>query len=186
MPLYEIGRNHLKRGHLLVFSWSTTRTLVLGLGNPIMADDRVGIHVARMIQAELHRRPDVVVKELSVSGIRLVEELLGFDHVIIVDSHAGKETELGRIRKFTPADFTDTIHPEIPHGMNFATALEFFNRLDPEKIPRTIEIYTIDIDPEPIFGEKLSPPVEKASEDLVKLIVHALTPSTRIDGSEGG
>jgi hydrogenase maturation protease len=139
-----------------------------------MADDRVGIHVARMIKAELDQRPDVVVKELSVSGIRLVEEILGFDHVIIVDSHTGKGAEPGRIRKFAPADFTDTIHPGTPHGLNFATALEFYKNLEPEKIPRSIEIYTIDIDSEPIFGEKLSPIVEKASEDLVKLIVRKL------------
>jgi hydrogenase maturation protease len=149
-----------------------------------MADDRVGIHVARMIQAELHQRADVVVKELSVSGLRLVEEMLGFDHVIIVDSHTGKETEPGRIRKFAPVDFTDTIHPGIPHGINFATALEFYRSLEPEKIPEAIEIYTIDIDPEPTFGEQLSPTVEKASADLVKLIVQELTASARIDGSE--
>jgi hydrogenase maturation protease len=140
-----------------------------------MADDRVGIHVARMIQARLQQRPDVAVKELSVSGIRLVEEILGFDPVIIVDSHTGKETERGRIRKFTPADFTDTIHPGTPHGINFATALEFYTGIEPERIPKSIEIYTIDIDPEPSFGEELSPAVEKASEELVNLIVHELT-----------
>ena len=67
----------------------------MGLGNPIMGDDGVGIKVVRTLQARLGRRPDVVVKELSVSGIRLVEELLGFDHVIIVDSHTGQETHLG-------------------------------------------------------------------------------------------
>jgi hydrogenase maturation protease len=140
-----------------------------------MSDDRVGIHVARMIQAKLPQRPDIAVKELSVSGIRLVEEILGFDHVIIVDSHTGKETEPGRIRKFTPADFTDTIHTGTPHGINFATALEFYKNLEPEKIPKSIEIYTIDIDSEPTFGEQLSPIIEKASEDLVERIVHELT-----------
>ena len=149
--------------------------LILGLGNPIMADDRVGIHVARMIQAELHQRPDVFVKELSVSGIRLVEEILGFDHVIIVDSHTGKETEAGRIRKFAPVDFMDTIHPGTPHGMNFASAMEFYKNLEPERIPKSIEIYTIDIDSELNFGEQLSSAVEKAGEELVNLLVRRLT-----------
>jgi hydrogenase maturation protease len=139
-----------------------------------MSDDSVGIHVARLIQARL-QRPDISVKELSVSGIRLVEEILGFDSVIIIDSHTGEETESGRIRKFTPADFIDTIHPGAPHGINFPTALEFYERLEPEKIPKSIEIYTIDIGSELTFGEQLSPIVEKASEKLANLIVHELS-----------
>ena len=62
-----------------------------------MGDDRVGIHVAQEIQARVSHTANVEVKELSVSGIRLVEEILGFDRVIIVDSHTGSETEPGRI-----------------------------------------------------------------------------------------
>ena len=157
--------------------WSTTNTLVLGLGNPIMTDDRIGIHVTRMLQARLPERSDIVFKELSVSGLRLVEEILGFDHVIIVDSHSGKDTEAGRIRKFTPVDFTDTMHPGAPHGMNFATAIEFYRNLEPDRIPKSIEIYTIDINSEFNFGEQLSPEVEKAGEELVTLLVHQLTSS---------
>jgi hydrogenase maturation protease len=141
-----------------------------------MADDSVGIRVARMIQARLHGRMDIVVKELSVSGIRLVEEMLEFDNVIIIDSHTGNETELGRIRRFAPADFIDRIHPGAPHGINFATALEFYKGLEPRKIPRSIEIYTIDISSELVFGEELSPAVEKASEELANLVVHELSP----------
>jgi hydrogenase maturation protease len=140
-----------------------------------MADDRVGIHVARMIRARLPHRPDIAVKELSVSGIMLVEEILGFDNVIIVDSHTAKETEPGRIRKFAPDDFMDTIHPGAPHGINFATALEFYKSLEPERIPKSIEVYTIYIDSELSFGEQLSPAVEKAGEELVDLIVRELT-----------
>jgi hydrogenase maturation protease len=140
-----------------------------------MGDDRVGIHIARTIQARIPQTPNIQFKELSVSGIRLVEEILGFDHVIIVDSHTGSETEPGRIRKFTPDDFMDTIHPGAPHGINFATALEFYRDLEPEKIPKSIEIYTIDIESELSFGEQLSPAIEKAAEELVNLIVRELT-----------
>ena len=139
-----------------------------------MSDDGIGIHVARMVQAQSPQRPDIVFKELGVSGIRLVEEILGFDQVILIDSHTGKKPEVGRIRKFTPADFVDTIHPGAPHGTNFASAIEFYKTLNPEKIPKSIEIYTIDIDPEINFGEQLSPAVQKAGEQLSNLLVRQL------------
>jgi hydrogenase maturation protease len=139
-----------------------------------MADDSIGIHVARMVQAQSPQSADIVFKELGVSGIRLVEEILGFDQVILIDSHTGKEPEVGRVRKFTPADFVDTIHPGAPHGTNFASAIELYKTLTPEKIPKSIEIYTIDIDPEINFGEQLSPAVQKAGERLANLLVRQL------------
>ena len=139
-----------------------------------MSDDGIGIQVAKMVRAQLGQRSDIVFKELGVSGIRLVEEILGFDHVILIDSHTGKEREVGRIRKFTPADFVDTIHPGAPHGTNFASAIEFYRTLNPEKIPKSIEIYTVDIDPEINFGEQLSPAVQKAGEELANLLVRQL------------
>lgn len=140
-----------------------------------MADDRIGIDVARSIQARLQGRPDIVFKELSVSGIRLVEEILGFERVIIVDSHTGKETQPGRIRKFTPADFADTLHPGTPHGVNFVTALEFYRKLEPNRIPKSIQIYTVDIDSGIDFGEKISPKVKKAGEELTDILVRELS-----------
>jgi Ni,Fe-hydrogenase maturation factor len=73
----------------------------------------------------------------------------------------------------------DTIHPGAPHGINFATALEFYKNLEPERIPKSIEIYTIDIESELNFGEKLSPTVEKAADELVNLIVGELTQRKR-------
>lgn len=101
---------------------------------------------------------DIVAKELSVSGVSLVKEILGFDHVIIIDSYTGKDTEAGRIRKSTPTDFMDTIHPETPHGLNFSTALEFYWNPDSERIPKCIEIYTIDIDSNTVFVTDSLPP----------------------------
>jgi hydrogenase maturation protease len=139
-----------------------------------MADDSIGIRVTRMVQARVPQRPDLVFKELSVSGIRLVEEMLGFDQVILVDSHTGKEPDVGRIRKLTPDDFEDTIHPGTPHDTNFASAMEFYRTFNPEKIPKLITIYTIDIDAEIRFGDQLSLPVEKAGEQLVNLLVREL------------
>jgi len=148
--------------------------LVLGIGNPIMRDDAVGIRVARMIQAKTPSRVHVQIKELSVSGFRLVEEMLGFDRVIIVDSYTGGATEPGRIREFTPDAFRDTVHPASPHGTNFATALEFFRNIKPHEVPKVIKIYTVDIERTQGFGEYLSPAVEAAAEKLVETITAEL------------
>ena len=57
------------------------KTLVLGLGNPILSDDGVGIHVVREVAAR--SLPNwVTCTEASVGGLRLLEVLAGYERAI--------------------------------------------------------------------------------------------------------
>jgi hydrogenase maturation protease len=150
------------------------RRLVLGIGNTIMGDDGVGIHVARMVKDRARSFTDLQFKELGVSGFNLVEEILGYDEVIIVDSYASTEAGAGQIREFSPADFEDTVHASSPHGANFATALNVYRKLQPDKIPKRIRIFTIDIHPTYAFGESLSSRVKDAAAKLAEMIVREI------------
>jgi len=150
------------------------RRLVLGIGNTIMGDDGVGIYVARMVKDRTRSQADLQFKELGVSGFNLVEEILGYDEVIIVDSYASTEADDGQIREFSPADFEDTVHASSPHGANFATALGVYRKLQPDKIPKRVRIFTIDIHPTDAFGESLSSRVQGAAVKLVDMIVREI------------
>lgn len=140
-----------------------------------MGDDRVGIEVARMVRRGISLNSGVEIKELSVSGFRLVEEILGFDRAIIIDSHTEERVEPGRIREFIPAHFEDTIHVTSPHGMNFATALDFYKDIEPERIPQSIRIFTIDIEMNPSFSEGMSSKVQAAASKLAETIIREIT-----------
>lgn len=58
------------------------KMLILGIGNTIMGDDGVGIYVARMVKDRVRPRTGLEFKELSVGGLRVVEEILGYEEVI--------------------------------------------------------------------------------------------------------
>lgn len=139
-----------------------------------MGDDGVGIHVARMVKDRLRSRTDLEVKELGVGGLKLVEEMLGYEEVIVVDSYASHDSESARIREFAPEQFQDTLHPSSPHGTNFATALQLYRRLTPERMPRRIRIFTVDIHPTLSFGEAMSTPIREAASRLAESIVHQI------------
>ena len=143
--------------------------MLIGLGNPIMGDDAVGIRVVRMLKDKTHGRPDLEFKELSVGGVGLVEEILGYERVFIIDSVASSETA-GKINEFSPEHFKGTEYTSSPHSTNFATALELFKRLEANVIPNTIRIFTIDINPKFTFSEALSLPVQRAALELAELI----------------
>lgn len=150
------------------------RILVLGVGNPIMGDDGVGVHVARMVRDRLGPQADLQVKELGVGGLKLVEELLGNDEVYIVDSYAPQDAEPGRIREFAPEQFEDSLHPSSPHGTSFVTALKLYEDIEPDRMPRKIRIFTVDINRDLTFREGMSKPVRQAAAKLTETLAREI------------
>ena len=148
----------------------STTTLLIGLGNPIMGDDAVGIHVVRMLRKKFSSRSDLEFKELSVGGLRLVEEILGYKSVFIADSIESDSSKIGQIREFSPDQFKSTEQASSPHVTNFAAALELYRRLEPSEVPETIRIFTIDINSEFTFREGLSSPIQEAASKLAEII----------------
>lgn len=134
-----------------------------------MGDDGVGIVVVRMLKQKIPARSNVEFKELSVGGIRLIEEMLGYDIVFIIDSVDAKVTS-GQIREFSPEQFKDSQYESSPHTTNFATALNLYKKLQPARLPSSIRIFTIDIDSNFTFSDTLSPAVQTAAEKLVEQI----------------
>jgi hydrogenase maturation protease len=62
------------------------KTLVLGLGNPILTDDKVGIHVVRAAAGHCSPANGVTFAEASVGGLRLLDLLAGYDRAVMVDA----------------------------------------------------------------------------------------------------
>jgi hydrogenase maturation protease len=97
-----------------------------------------------------------------------VEEMLGYDRVIIIDSIESKDKRTGQIREFSLEQFKETEQAIAPHMTNFGAALALYRKLEPSKIPSEIRIITISIEPKLIFSEEMSEPVRAAATELVK------------------
>jgi hydrogenase maturation protease len=135
-----------------------------------MGDDAVGIRVLRMLRQKMQSRSDLDFKELSVGGLRLVEEMLGYKEAIIVDSIESSSTQVGQICEFTPEQFKGTEQAASPHVTNFATAFELYKKLEPNEVPDKVRIFTIGISSDFTFREDLSPPIREAASKLVEVI----------------
>ncbi|MFH1681673.1 MAG: hydrogenase maturation protease [Candidatus Eisenbacteria bacterium] len=137
------------------------RTLVLGLGNPILRDDGVGIRVAERLRPLLADRPDVTVDEDFWGGLRLMERMIGYDRAIVIDAVA-PGGEPGRIRFLRP-DSIPTQRSSSAHDVNLPTALEL-GRVAGAHLPPTEEIFLVGIEAADVltFGETFTPEVEAA------------------------
>jgi len=149
------------------------KTLILGLGNPILSDDGVGNRVAQELEGKVAQRQDITVMETSMSGLSLIDLLAGYDKAIIVDAIQTAEGKAGQIYRLTSDAFNDTRHVSSPHDVNFATALELGNKLG-IAMPKQIVIYAIEVDDISTFGEEFTPRVKQAIPKCVKTIIKEL------------
>jgi hydrogenase maturation protease len=143
-----------------------------------MGDDGVGIQVVRMLKDSLPQSPNMEFKELSVGGLRMVEEMLGYEIVFVIDSMVQNPPEVGKISEFDAGQLTDSKQFSSTHVTGFPTALELYRMFDPNKIPKRIMIFTIDIEPDFTFTENMSVPVKEAATKLAALVETRLSELT--------
>lgn len=150
------------------------KVLVLGLGNPILRDDGVGLRVAQALRLELANAPGVEVDENTWGGLRLMERLVGYDRVIVVDAMC-TGSPAGTVRMLSP-DEMPTRRSASPHDTSLPVALELGRRVG-LKIPESDEITLVGIEALDVdtFGEDLSPEVEAAIPVAVQAIQDVLS-----------
>lgn len=149
------------------------KTLIIGLGNPLVTDDSVGLRVAQQLTPLLADRADVEVSEDYWGGLRLMEQMIGFDRAIVVDAiQTGAPP--GTIHLLTP-DGIATQRSASAHDVNLSTALEF-GRQAGEKLPENSQIQLIGIEAEDTltFCEQCTPAVEAAIPRAVEAVLKAL------------
>ncbi len=158
------------------------KTLVLGIGNPILSDDGAGIFACRMLKDAISGScefEDVDVEEGSVGGLILLDHILGYDSVIIIDAIKTENGKVGDIYKLGMDDFVNTLHTSSPHDVNFATAIEIGKKSMPESMPEQIVIYGIEVDRVDVFSENVTPEVREAIPRVVEMVVRDLKEAKR-------
>lgn len=149
------------------------RTLVLGLGNPLLRDDSIGLRVVRAAEALLHGHPDVVVAEDYHGGLRLMERLVGYERAIIVDAICSGALP-GTLHRLGPHSLP-TQHTASSHDVTLPTALALGRQIG-ARLPADDAILILGIEAVDVlsFGEDLTPEVAAAIPAAVDLILAEL------------
>jgi hydrogenase maturation protease len=148
------------------------KTLVLGLGNPILSDDGVGIRVAHEVASQVNN-PRVTIAETSGAGLSLLDSIAGYDQVVIIDAIQTKEGNTGQIYRLGLEDFSLTKYFSSPHQINLATALEL-GRMLGIAMPQKVTIFAVEAKDVTSFSEKCTPEVERVVPEVVKMVLEEL------------
>jgi hydrogenase maturation protease len=145
------------------------KTLVLGLGNVIMGDEGVGVHVVRAV--EKHPLPSgIECLDGGTGGFILLEPMQNADCVILIDA-AADGNPLGTVTRTTPRFSSDYPPTLTAHDIGIKDLLDAFyiQGGGPEVI-----LYAITIDPHQPISMDLSAGASKAAEEAVARILAEL------------
>lgn len=150
--------------------------LVLGIGNVLMGDEGVGVHVVR----RLHDAPlpdDVTVIDGGTGGLHLLSCFHDFDRLIVVDASADGRPP-GTVTELTPKYASDFPRSLTAHDIGLRDVIEAASLLRP--LPPTALI-TVSVAGPGALGLTLSPSVDAAVSDAVaavrRHIAHAAEPA---------
>jgi len=151
------------------------KTLVIGLGNPILGDDGVGWKVAEALSPVVSRQLSVELDTAALGGLSLMERLLGYDRVVLVDSMETGQGPVGSVQTFPLASLPDPMsgHSASAHDTSLMTALRTAEQIGAE-IPNRVDVVAIEAKNVYDFSEELSPPVAAAVPVAVEKVLELI------------
>ena len=155
------------------------KTLIVGLGNPILGDDGVGWHVAEEVERRLPKSdqaPDVSVECVSLGGLSLMEQLIGYDRAIVIDAIGTGQRPIGSVYHFELDELYDPTsgHTTAAHDVSLMTAIKMGRSMGAQ-LPDRVTVVAIESPYVYDFSEELTPPIAQAVPTAVQLVIELLT-----------
>jgi hydrogenase maturation protease len=147
-----------------------TKTLIVGLGNPILGDDGIGWRVAEAVKEAL---PAAEVDCLALGGLSLMERLIGYRRAIIVDAIQTRDGQIGQVYTLSLEALPDFSagHTTAAHDTSLQTALNLGKTMGAQ-LPDEVLIVAIEANRVYDFSEELSPAVEAAIPAATQAVVN--------------
>jgi hydrogenase maturation protease len=136
------------------------RIVVVGLGNPLLTDDAVGLRAAALLAARLAGAP-VDVLQSSWGGLRFID--------LLVDAIEWRRGPPGTVYRLTPDAAIPTLRAVSYHDVSLGTALALGRSLD-IPLPAETVFFAVEAQDARTFGESLTPAVEAALPEVVRRV----------------
>ena len=154
-----------------------SKTLIIGLGNPILGDDGVGWAVADEVAERQPADSPIEIEKLSLGGLSLMARMTGYERVILIDAMQTGTHPLGSVSVFPLTELPNPFsgHSASTHDTSLLTALDTGRQLG-VPLPNNDDITVIAIEAENIydFSETLSPSVSAAVPTAAQYVMELL------------
>lgn len=147
--------------------------LILGIGNYLMGDEGIGVHVANRLQKE-NLPPEIDIVDGGTGGFHLLEYFETYQTIILIDATLDNNPN-GTIRLIKPRFATDFPKAMSTHDIGLKDMVSALQLLG--KMP-TIHLFVVSIESLQQQGIELTDEIERVVPDLIneiKLLVGSLS-----------
>jgi hydrogenase maturation protease len=149
------------------------RTIVIGLGSPIMCDDAVGLRVSEAVGAL--GLSDVDTLQEAVGGLEILPMISGYRFAVIVDAILTGDYEPGTVLIFDPESFDCTVTDAAAHDVNLATAIKMGRQLNNGTMPEIIKFVAVEVEDLQTMSEEMTPKVAAAVGPATNAVLHLIS-----------
>lgn len=152
------------------------QTAILGFGNPVRADDGVGIYVIDQLKKKLDVGDYIQLFDMGTSAFEVLFQLKGNDRIILVDAVINSNEPVGTVFKLPASEIEAQIQDDpmvFLHGLKWDQALSYAKKMLPNDYPEEIEVYLIAID-STRFNVGMSDVAKQGGDKVVQLLLDEL------------
>jgi hydrogenase maturation protease len=148
------------------------RLLLLGLGNDILTDDAVGLHVVHELRRGLAGHPSIDIRETTEMGLALLDFVTGYRVVVIVDSIQTGRAAPGFLHQLDAAALNQ-LTGRTPHFVGVSETLALGRQLG-LAMPEQVTIFAIEVEDPFTLGTAMTPALQAALPGIVARIAAVL------------
>lgn len=147
------------------------KTLVLGLGNLVHADDGLGIHAIHRLQEDPRVPPGTVLMDGGTQGLSLIPHISGFERLLVIDA-IDVEREPGTLIRLEGTAIQKMPGKPSVHQLGFADLMIAMNLLG--ESPK--EIVVLGVQPQSTeWSAEMTAPVRESLDKLCGVVIAQLT-----------
>lgn len=147
------------------------RITIMGLGNPLMRDEGVGVRVAEILGSTLSFPANVTVVDAGTMGMGILNLFADCDYMLVVDAVDGTGEPAGTVVRLTPEEMAPNQVMHSLHDVRLVDVLEAARLTDTAPV---VDCIGVQIEELAEMRLELSPPVEAALPDAVAAVLTVL------------
>ena len=153
------------------------KTAVLGFGNPVRADDGVGIYVIEQLKNHIKESEQLSIFDMGTSAFEVLFKLKGHEKIILIDAVINSEEPVGTVFRLPASEVEGQIEDDplvFLHGLKWNQALSYAKKMLGEDYPEDIDVYLIAID-NTAFNTGMTEQAKKGGDKVVHLVLEEIS-----------
>jgi hydrogenase maturation protease len=144
--------------------------ILIGLGNPIMSDDGVGLVVSRKVHELV---PDCDLDSSPGGGFDVVDRILGYRRAVIIDCMVSGKCPPGTVVRIETGSALETLRTGHSHGIDFLEAIKVARSCD-APVPPEVIVYGIEVEDPFSLGQEMSGTLQDSVDGIEREIAEDL------------